>query len=69
VASANDTEIEPANAAPSGVIVGVLTVLLFELVALVVAVVVDRLVAVDSVFVVLVVVVVELDDMVVTVDG
>jgi len=47
----------------------VLTVVFFELVALVVAVVVDRLVAVDGVFVVLVVVVVELDDMVVTVDG
>ena len=46
-----------------------LTVVFFELVALVVAVVVDRLVAVDGVFVVLVVVVVELDDMVVTVDG
>ena len=44
--SANDTESEPANAPPSGVMVGVLTVAFFELVPLLEIVFVERLVAV-----------------------
>ena len=51
---ASDTEIEAANAPPSGVIVGVLTVIFLELVAVVVAlsVLVDTVLAVETVLVV-----------------
>jgi hypothetical protein len=59
VASASDTEIEPANAPPFGVIVGVLTVVFFEPFVLIVAVVGDRLVRLDAVLAVTVVGVVD----------
>ena len=52
MALANDTEIEPANGPPFGLIAGVLTVVFFEVVAVVVALAVDTLVAVDTVLVV-----------------
>ena len=57
MASANDTEIEPANALPFGVMVGVLTVILFELLPAIVELVGDRLVIFDVVLIVAVTVV------------
>ena len=66
MASANDTEIEPANALPFGVMVGVLTVIFFEPVVLIVELVRDKLVMVDIVLVVPVTVV-ELVDVLVSV--
>ena len=51
MALASDTETAPANAPPSGVIVGVLTVFFLELLPLVDVEVVERLVAVESMFV------------------
>jgi len=71
VALANDTEIEPANGPPFGLIAGVLTVVFFESLVLVVALVVDRLVVVDTVLVVdvLVVAVVDVDGVVVFVNS
>ena len=55
MASASDTEIEPANGPPFGVIDGVLTVVFFEPLELVV-VVGDKLVVVDTVLLVAVLV-------------
>ncbi len=53
VASVNETEIEPANPPPSGVIAGALTVVFFELVVVVLAVesvvVFERVPAADAV--------------------
>ena len=59
VATSRETDMEPLKAAPFGVIVGVLTVVFFEPVAVVVTVEVvgDRLVKVDTVLVVAVTVV------------
>ena len=66
MASANDTEIEPANALPLGVIVGVLTVIFFELLPVIVELLEDRLVMFDVVLLVAVTVV-ELVDVLVSV--
>ena len=57
MASAKDTEIEPANAPPFGVMVGVLTVIFFEPIVLIVELVGDKLVMFDIVLVVAVTVV------------
>lgn len=63
MALASDTETAPANAPPSGVIVGVLAVVFLELLPLVDVEVIERLVAVD---VLLVIVLVGLADVVVS---
>jgi hypothetical protein len=71
--SVSDTEIEPANAPPSGVIAGVPTVVFFELIVVLDAEkLVDRLVAVEVLLVLTVVVEVDtvpVVDVVVVVTG
>ena len=71
MAVASDTETEPANGPPFGVIVGVLTVVFFEPVAVAVAVYVvgDRLVVLESVLVVAVTVFGVVDIVVSVFDG
>ena len=66
MAVASETESEPANAPPFGVIVGVLTVIFFEPFSVIVELVGERLVVFDTVLAVAVTVV-ELVDVLVSV--